>query len=156
MALTSTGRAAVLAQETDEVFLELVEISHPDLPAPIRLARSHSDVNSNGNIYTAWAFEPVWPDSSADRVPQARVSFDNTDRQITNALRSIRVKPKVKFLVVRASDPNVVERQWDNLEVMRSPYNDGTVTLVLGMLDLSKEPAEVLRFNRNFKGLWEK
>lgn len=161
MTLSETALDAVYAQTTDEVFIELIEIYHPDLPTTLRFANSNKDVvivdeagEQGGDVYQAWAFNPIWPDSAENRPPQASVAFDNTSTAITAILRDLTVRPSVTFRLVRAKATSIVEQEWGNLEIYKTAYDAGSVTLNLGMMDLTKEPAAQARFTPNdFKSL---
>ena len=41
--LSYTAVSALFAQQTDEVFLVVVEITHDDLATPVRLVNDHAD-----------------------------------------------------------------------------------------------------------------
>ena len=55
-----------MAQETDEVYLILLDIDHADLPSTLRFVNNDSDVTSNSNLYTAFPFEATMPDDKDD------------------------------------------------------------------------------------------
>ena len=59
--LSNTARRALYAQETGEVFLLLLVISHPSLPAPIRVVNNSEDVVSGGFTYQRFPFELALP-----------------------------------------------------------------------------------------------
>jgi len=46
--ISSTAQAAINAQETDEIFLILLTISHDDLAEPIRVVSNNENITSNG------------------------------------------------------------------------------------------------------------
>lgn len=161
MTLSDTAVEAVYALTTDEVFIELMEIYHPDLETTLRFANSNKDVvivdedgEQGGDVYQAWSFKPIWPDSAENRPSQASVGLDNTSTKITAVLRDLKVRPSVTFRLVRAKATSIVEQEWGNLEIYKTAYDAGLVTLTLGMMDLTKEPAAQVRFTPNaFKSL---
>lgn len=64
--------------------IELIEITHPDLPTVVRLANFNEDIVSNGNTYLATAFDAEWPsDKSSGESPKAKLIFDNIGRSLT-------------------------------------------------------------------------
>lgn len=107
--LTDTFKLAGFASATSEVFTVLVEITHADLPTPIRLTSNGEDVTSGGLLYTAYPFEIALPPDAADKVPKTTIRFANADLRITAALRSIETAPTMNVSVVLASDPDTVE-----------------------------------------------
>lgn len=158
MPVSDTARGALYAPATDQAFIELMEIFHPDLPATLRFANAQNDVeisgdDQGGDVYQAWAFEALWPDASADKQPEARVAFDNTSPTILAVLRSLTVRPTVTFKMVRAADVNTVEQEWNGLEIVRVTADAARVTLHLTLYNLADEGV-FSRFDRRWPGLW--
>jgi hypothetical protein len=107
--LSETLKLAGFASGTSEVFAVLVEITHDDLDAPIRLTSNGADLMSGGNLYTAYPFEIALPPDTNEQIPKTTVRFGNADLRITQALRSIETPPTMNVSVVLASDPDTVE-----------------------------------------------
>ena len=107
--LSSVATQAVLRQQTNQVFLLLVEIDHTDLASPIRLVNNYESVVSNGDTYTAAAFQFTPPVEEDGTIKNSRITFDNVDRAIVEAIRSISSAPTVDVSVILASDLDTVE-----------------------------------------------
>ena len=125
--LSSTLKAAVYGQETDEVLVVLIEIDHADLANPIRVCSNAGDVVSNGNTFVAFPFELTLPDDQDNAAPRASLRIDNVDRQIVQAIRTIGSPPSVRIMVVLASDPDTIEADWDGFTLRVASYDALTV-----------------------------
>lgn len=116
--LSSAMKVMASAQETAEVLLALVTISHPTIiGGPLRVVQDMQNLTSNGNVYTAFPFSVQLPDDQDDGVAQVKLSIDNVDRSIMVALRSLppTSPPTVQVDLVLASQPNTVEISFPNL-----------------------------------------
>lgn len=135
-----TFRQAVNAQETGEAFLVLIEIDHDDLTTPIRVTSDGVDTVSNGNTYTAYPFEISLPDDQEGSVSAAKLTIDNIDRVIVEAIRSISTAPTVTISVVLGSDPDTVEATFPNYEFRQIEYDAMTVSGDLSLKTFMSEP----------------
>ena len=67
--LSQTALQALLAQDTAEVFIPLLKISHPDLAAPILLAYNTETVHRADGDYLPYPFQINIPESSDNEAP---------------------------------------------------------------------------------------
>ena len=116
MSLSSNAVAAVLAQETSEVFLTLAEITHESLDAPLRFVGNTENVLHDGNTYYAVAFKFTPPTSSGEDDTPARLAIDNVDRSVAEQVDPISTPLKISFKIVLASSPDTVE--WESGELI--------------------------------------
>ena len=130
--VSPTALQAMLARETDEVFLVCMRISHSSFSTPIRIVNNTEDVTRTDGIYQPFPFTLVLPSDTEDDVPSVTVQFDNIDNMITDAIRTINGRPNVSFDVILASSPNVVEAGPYNFVIINSQYNSKTVSCTLG------------------------
>lgn len=144
--LSTTARAAIYAQETGEVFLLLLTIDHDDLDSPIRVVDNTEDVTSRGDTYVAFPFDIALPDESPDSISAVRLTIDNVDRQVVDALRSISTPATVTLEVVLASDPDTVEAGPFDLSLRSADYTAEVVTAELVYEDVLNEPFPGGRF----------
>lgn len=135
-----TFRQAVYSQDTEEVFIILLEISHDDLDAPIRICNAGVDITSNGNQFVYYPFALNLPDDDADSVPQAQLTIDNVDLQQVEAIRSIQSPPSVRIMVVLASTPNTIEVDFSDFIINNIKYDAMTITGTLTIEDFYSEP----------------
>jgi hypothetical protein len=102
------ARRAFFSQQTGEVILVLLDITHPDLTT-IRVVNNNEDVVSGGNTYSAFPFDMPPPGEKEGEIARVRLRIDNIDRSIVQALRSIQSSPMVSLNIVMASSPNRIE-----------------------------------------------
>ena len=107
--LSSVTTQALLRQQTEQVFLLLVEIDHADLASPIRLVNNYESIVSNGETYVAAAFAFTPPVEEDGTIKNSRITFDNVDRAIVEAVRAISSPPTVDVSVIRAAAADTVE-----------------------------------------------
>ncbi len=116
MSMSSNAVAAVLAQETSEVFLTLAEITHDTLQEPLRFVDNTQNVTHNGATYQAVAFRFTPPTSTGENDTPAKLAIDNVDRVIMEQIIPISTPLKISFKIVLASSLNTVE--WESGELI--------------------------------------
>jgi hypothetical protein len=119
------------AQETGEVWLVLLTISHADLATPIRVVNNNEDIVSRGNTFLAFPFEIVLPGQDPDSAPKAQIRFDNVERTAIPAIRGLTSAPSVLIEVILASAPNSVEISFDGMKFVGVNYS---ATIIEGEL----------------------
>ncbi len=140
--------AALLAQETGEVFIMLATLTHPSLPQPIRVCSDITPIISNGVYFFGFRFDIQFPDDKASGLQTAQAMIDNVDPSIGEALETIASASypgqtgamylKVEF--VRAALPDLVEITWDFLRMRNVKVDDTSVSGVLTYEDIVNEP----------------
>ena len=120
----------------------LVEITHPDLGATVRLARDTQDLISNGNTYTAIAFDITLPDDLQNSLPRAQFRIDNVGRELTQWIdtSSGGRGAQVRVMQVMRSDPDVIEYDV-TLDLMSVKQNGAHISGELGYEDTLNVPA---------------
>ncbi len=116
--LSSLMKSAANAQETEEVLLALVTITHTQiLGGPLRLVQDMQNLTSNGNVYTAFPFQVTLPEDNDEGVPRVSLIIDNVSQEIMAALKTLppNQPPTVTVDLVLASQPNTVEFSIPNL-----------------------------------------
>lgn len=150
-----TLKQAVFAPETDAVFIILLTIDHPNLAMPIRLTSDAVDTVSRGNTFIRFPFDLSLPDDGADRPPRARLTIDNVDRQIVQAIRSISSAPTVLMEIVRDADPNTVEASFPEFKMLEVGYDSLAVSFELNLEQFRAEPWPAALFTPgDFPGLF--
>jgi len=116
--LSSPARRSLHAQETGEVWLALLTISHPDIAdGPIRVVDNTVDVVSRGDTYVAWPFDWTLPTDAEDVFPDVALTISNVDRRVTEAIDALETPPTMTFEVVLASSPDLVEMSLEDIEL---------------------------------------
>lgn len=137
---SSTFRQAIYAQQTDEAFLVLLTLDHDDLGSPIRVTSDAVDTISNSNTFSHCPFQISLPDDTDEHVTEARLTIDNIDRSVVEALRSISSPPEVTIQLVLASDPDTIEAEFADFLLKDADYDDLVVTGRLSLDHLMNEP----------------
>lgn len=118
---SDTARAAGHEQHTDEVWVTLLTLDHPDIPEdvrPWRFAGAPEDVISRGHRFIAYGFDFELPAADGETLPQARLTIDNVDRLLMETARSIQGPVSVLVEVVLASQPDIVEQAWEGMRII--------------------------------------
>lgn len=143
---SATAVIAINAEQTEEAWIALIEITHASLVTPIRVANNPVAIVSNGNTFLAGAFVLTLPDDS-EAIPVVTMEIDNVDRAIVDAARSIATPPQCAISVVLGSTPNVIEAGPFNMTMNDVNYNFEKVTATLIYEDLLNEPFPAPSFN---------
>ena len=137
---TSTAlRQMAHAQETGQVLVALIEISHSLIVGgPLRLVQDVKPLVSSGNTYTAFPFEIVLPDDNVEASPRVKLVIDAVDQSIMTAIRSMPPgePPTISVSLVLASQPDVVEMAMTGM-LLRSVT--GSATRIEGELLIDEE-----------------
>lgn len=124
--------AAMLSQNTSQVFMEVLDITHADLPATIRVAKNNENVTRGGHTYVAYPFSINLPDDADDSVPTVTLTITCIDQQIPDVIRSLSTAFEVELNVVLASSPDTVEAGPFNFTCLGAEFNGPIATITLG------------------------
>ncbi len=108
---------AITAQETGEVWLPLVKMSHDGWDDDIRYVPNHEAVTHDGEDYEPHGFQIVLPDDDAETIPVVRWVADAVDREVALKFRSATDAITVTVRWVLASQPEVVEIEYLDLQI---------------------------------------
>ncbi|MBI3771473.1 MAG: DUF1833 family protein [Gammaproteobacteria bacterium] len=122
--------------------LILLEITHPNLPQPVRLVQDNQDIVSNGNTFTAMGFEITLPDDKEQGLPQAKIAIDNVGKELTSWLDASGggKGAKVRVMQIMRDAPNVIEMD-TTLDLSNVSMNVFKVGGTLGYQDILNQPA---------------
>lgn len=138
--LSTAALRAMLAQQTGEAFLVFLRIDHADLDEPIRVVSDGVDHVVDGLTWTAFPFEIAIPSESEDSVPSVKLSIDNVDRSIVQAVRSLASPPTVTIHVALGSSPSTIEAGPYEFTLRNVAYDALAVTGDLRFEDVLNEP----------------
>jgi hypothetical protein len=144
---SSSARRKINAT-SGEAPVVLLEITHPDLEAPIRVAQDNQDLLHQGNLFVAFAFEIDLPDDQDKQTPRASIAMDNVGRELTQWLEASDGGDgaQVRVMQVMRSDPDVVE--WEvTLDLSNVSMDVRRVTGDLSFEDLLNRPGVLLRYD---------
>lgn len=142
-------RQALYAQESDEVAVCLITVTHPELADPIRLSTDPTTMlstdpllygtKSRGDDYSFVPINVMIPEEG-EEAPVAALEIDNTDLGLITAIRSVTQAASVKIEIVLASDPDTVEIEYPAMMVSHVDYDAQTIRFSLAIDSLATEP----------------
>ncbi len=165
------ARLAQDAEATDEVYVALFYITHPDLPEPIRLSTDNTvRLSEEPLIYgtrSTWrgsnpATQPFYfvlastllPSDLEDTPPAGTIIIENIDNEIARVLRSFNDLATIAMAVVLADSPNLIEAQWSDLNIISADIDAGEVMVSFSREDITEEYFPSGRMTRDrFPGL---
>jgi hypothetical protein len=162
--LSNAMKHAMYSQETDEVFIVLLTISHPTFAEDIKVCSDAFQmlpnagvrgVVSRGEEYIYLPFSIELPQQNETGLSRAKLSVDNIDRRVVDAVRRADSSLSIKLEIVLASDVNTPEISIDKFKLSVVNYDSLTVSgdLTLEYFDL--EPFPYGRFTPSlFPGLF--
>lgn len=147
--------AGLYSQESEEVVICLLTVTHKDLGQPIYLSSDATDrlsddpliygTISRSNEYLYLPFEFTLPDDKSDSPPRVQLSMDNTDRSLVAVLRSIETPANIMVELVLASDLDFVEITMPALQLSDVTLGESRIqaTLVADALINEPHPAQL-------------
>lgn len=162
--LSTRARNAMFAQQTSEVFIVLLTISHPSFDDDIRVSSDPFELLPIANVrgvvsrskeYVFIPFDIILPQQDDTNVARATLSVDNIGREIVSAVRTADSAVNVKIEVVLASDVDTPEISLDGFQLSSVSYDAFTVSGELSMEYYDLEPFPSLRFTPpDFPGIF--
>ena len=134
------------AQETEEVFVLLLEVSTAGEPIRVALDSENLDTkltvdgidtHSTAVTFAGGYFGIELPEEAGENISTVRVTIDNVDRAIVAAIRSANTPPDCNMWVVLRSSPDVVEAGPYYLTLESASYDAMTVTGELAFEDVT-------------------
>lgn len=165
------ARQAQDAEGTDEIYVALFYITHPDLAEPIRLSTDNTErLSVEPLMYgtrSTWlgsnpATEPflfivastLLPSDVEDAPPSGNIIIENLDSRIAGLLRSFSDLATIHMAVVLADSPNLIEGEWRDLNIISADIDAGEVAVSFSREDINDEYFPSGRMTRDrFPGL---
>lgn len=153
--VSDTLKQEVFNQETAEVFIVLLTISHENFDDDIRVASEPlvdlpdagvKGVISNGLEYLYLPFDFQLPNQDDTGVARATLNIDNVDRRIVAAVRQANSAVGISMQVVRASDVDTPEVTVVDFKLERVTYNALVVSGEISVEYYDTEPFPQGRF----------
>ncbi|MDW5266923.1 MULTISPECIES: DUF1833 family protein [Acidobacteriaceae] len=135
--ISPTQLRAILAQETSEVFLMCLTISHPSFISPYLLVTDTMPLVRSSGTFEPFAFSLNLPNQDDDSLPQVQLVIDNVDNKILLAIRNLPAgtRPNIVMEVVTASEPDTLVSGPIDFKMLSIDYDDGTITGTIGLED---------------------
>ena len=139
--LSQTAREAGFAAQTDEVFVVLLRLSHPDLIEPIRVCSDVAYIEHSGETYQSFPFNASFPDDTEEALPRVVLEIAAADRSVVAAIRALSGGPMiVELAVVLASSPDTIEAGWYSFTMREAEYDAEFIRGELRFEDVLNEP----------------
>jgi len=108
--LSQDATAAVLAPETEKVFLHLITIETSG-GAMLRFVDNNQNITSRGNEFYAAGFTIILPEQTDNAPRPCRLAIDNTDLSIFQTIKqAVGQDVTATVCVIMADTPDVYER----------------------------------------------
>jgi hypothetical protein len=155
-AYSAAYKSTLAATCAPEAPLTLLEITHPDLPVPVRVVNDTQNIASNGNEYIACAFRCQLPDDLEEQLPKAQLAIDNVGRELMYWIETSAGGhgAQARFMQVMRSRPDDIE--WEiSINLSNVKCTVSQVTAELGYDDIFSRPAVALRYDPfHFPGIF--
>lgn len=124
----------LLAQESAEVYLMCLVISHPSFAAPYMLVCDQQPLVRAAGTYEPFAFSMNLPNEDDSAVPQVQITIDNVDPKILQAIRTLPPgeRPGVLIDVVTAAEPDTQCAGPISFKILTADYDESTITGTIG------------------------
>lgn len=140
MTLSNRYRAAMNAQETGDLAVPIITVTHPNLAAPERFVADTQALVHGGNTYQPLAFTLEWPDEEDEGIPLFRWTADNVDQKFSQLLRLVGSVIDVQVKEVLVATPDTVERGPFNVQLKVADYDSLTAGGQLTIDPILDEP----------------
>ena len=158
-------RSAAFSNETDEVVICLLTITHAEMAEPLRLSSDPTQrisenplayaTVSRGETFVFLPFEFTLPADQDDVPPRVSLNLANADRALIGLLRTISSPLQIKVEVVLASSPDEVEVDLPIMQLSEIDYDAQGVRANLVIDGMQTEPFPSGQFDRGrFPGLF--
>lgn len=148
--LSLNFRQALFSQESGEVPIFLLTVTHPALTDPILLstdptARLSTDplvygTVSRGQDFLYAGVDITLPDEQDRTPPASKLTVENVTRDLIPLARSVSTPPKVLIEAVLASDPDTVETTFAEFDMTSLIADAAVLTFDLTIDALATEP----------------
>lgn len=162
--LSNAAIMAATAQQTSEVFVVLLTIDHPNFTQPIRCSSDNAVLLPNAGVrgtisrgeeYPFIPFSVSLPNQDDSGIAKARVSVDNIDRRMVQAVRTADSAISITIEIVLASSPDKVEVSEPDFKMESITYDTYTISGDLSLQYYDLEPYSKLKFTpSNFPGMF--
>jgi hypothetical protein len=158
------ARLAQDAESTDEVYVVLVHITHPDIDEPVLFSTDNTERLSDEPLMyctrSSWmdAAEPylfvlastLVPSDLDDAPSAATIILENVDNDIAKVLRSFTTPATVAMAVVMAATPSLIEAEWTGLQMKTADGDAAEVRLEISRADIEQEWSPGHRMTKDF------
>jgi hypothetical protein len=166
--LSSRALASAHAQTTDEVWLLLLRVIHPDIVhtaedlaagqtnGVLRFVNNNEDITggSDNKPYIAFPYQFDLPGEDPEQPSVARLRIDNVDLRIIEQVRALSSPPECDVELVLASQPLVVEISFEGMTLRTVEFDSMIVEGALTMEEIFVEPVSLEMTPARFPSLF--
>lgn len=156
MRLTSPAfLRATNAEDSDQILVPLIELSHPEWPVPYRFVRDELPLVHQTYVYEPAAFDISLPDDAEEGAPIMDWSIDNTDLRLVDIIRSVRNQIYARVFWVLVSQPDFIEAGPFEVELVGAEYDADRLGGPMTLEPILDEPFGFLKMSpKNAPGLF--
>ena len=153
--LSANALAAMYAQETGEVFLPIVKLSHPSWPDDLRFVPDHQPVTHQLEVYEPFGFRVALPDDEDEGIPVIRWTADNVTSEIAAAFRATTGPISATVSWIMLSEPDIVQAGPFEVELNSADYDAFEIRGVMTVEPILDEPfGHMVMSPKNAPGLF--
>jgi hypothetical protein len=152
------------AESSDEVYVVLLHITHPDIDEPVLLSTDNTERLSDEPLMygtrSTWmdATDPylfvlasaLVPGDLDDAPAAATLILENVDNDIAKVLRSVTTPATVAIAVVLASSPSLLEAEWIGMRMVSADGDASEVSLEISREEIEEEHSPGHRMTKDF------
>lgn len=143
-----------MKENSGDVLLDLIEITHSELSEPFYLVANKEDIIHNGITYQAVGVSIKEP-GQGEKIPRAEIVVENVDFKLMDIVQNISEEPTVILKQVYASAPDVVVRTIGTFSMKNVSGNRKGLSFELSFDGLTNKGYPYRDFNsRDFPGLF--
>ena len=154
MPLSSGVTEQISRGNVADVFLLLIDITHPSFPSTFRFVANHEDVTSNGNLYSYVTLNVPLPPEIKDELPSVNATISDVDPALHSALRQVDSigggRPMAEARWVLEASPDITEIGPFLYPISEIDGDAMALRMTLGVQDLLDQPFPKKRFLPRF------
>jgi hypothetical protein len=129
--LSNELKKQIFSQESSDPFLTLVTLTHVSFTA--RLVNNTSDITSRGFTFYGVPMKVNLPADDGETAREFTITFDNVSLELITQMRSVTGNIGVKFEMILASIPNVVQMSFEDLIIKAINYDARSIVAKISM-----------------------
>ena len=138
--VSSTFKSASYGSHTDEAYLVLLTIDHDDMVEPLHITSDGVSTSSGGVSFIPYPFSLALPDDTERPFSQGKLVIENVSQRIIESVRSFSTALSVTMQIVLSSDPDTVEIEYPDFDLIDISYDEQSISGNLSILSFVEEP----------------
>jgi|SRR5690606_8646174 len=126
-----TTLRSILAEQVEEVFLQIIDVEHEDLGDPLLFVRDRKQLVRSNGTYEPLGFQFRLPKDEEENIGTVNMVIPVIGQEIVQAIRGTNVPFKVTLAVVREGDPDTIEVGPYVFESIGVNFDSGFATITL-------------------------